>query len=87
MVVKPVGYRWLWVDMFCIVDNAKVKHGQISRMDVVYKCAAFTIIAAFGDGGNSGLPGISQVHGKLQPQTSIGKLTYMSTLPALNEMV
>ena len=56
-------------------------------MDVVYKCAAFTIIAAFGDGGNSGLPGISQVHGKLQPQTSIGKLTYMSTLPALNEMV
>ncbi|KAK4560850.1 hypothetical protein LTR86_005430 [Recurvomyces mirabilis] len=55
-----MGYRYLWVDAICIDHfNQTQKQALIAQMDVVYRCAAITIVAAAGDHSDSGLPGIS----------------------------
>lgn len=57
-----IGYRYLWVDRLCIVQDAgDVKIAQINAMDAIYHKAAMTIVA-LGDGGSGknktiGLPG------------------------------
>ncbi|KAK7990813.1 HET-domain-containing protein [Apiospora arundinis] len=47
-VVQEAGYRYLWVDQFCIDQSAAKEHiaEQISKMDLLYSKAALTIIAA-----------------------------------------
>jgi hypothetical protein len=34
-VTKKIGYKYLWADMFCIVDDPSMKHDQIGQMYVV----------------------------------------------------
>lgn len=59
-VTKALGFQYLWVDQYCIdQNNKKDEHRQILQMDIVYKCADLTIIAAAGDGCDYGLPGVS----------------------------
>jgi hypothetical protein len=56
---KLVGYRFLWVDSLCIVQDDGVDlTAQIPNMHLVYGCASVTIVAAAGQDANSGLPGI-----------------------------
>ena len=58
-VIREVGEHYLWVDALCIPQNdfsARAK--QISEMDVIYKQAAFTIVAAAGADADYGLPGV-----------------------------
>ncbi|KAK6851776.1 hypothetical protein PG995_011901 [Apiospora arundinis] len=56
-VVQEAGYRYLWVDQFCIDQSAAKEHiaEQISKMDLLYSKAALTIIAASTRGA---LPGV-----------------------------
>ncbi|ESA43502.1 HET-domain-containing protein [Neurospora crassa] len=62
-VVKRLGYRYLWIDRYCIPQNdSPVKHLQIRKMDRIYSCSVLTIIAAAGDGPEYGLPGVSSRH-------------------------
>ncbi|EGO57012.1 hypothetical protein NEUTE1DRAFT_130771 [Neurospora tetrasperma FGSC 2508] len=62
-VVKRLGYRYLWIDRYCIPQNdSPVKHIQIGKMDRIYSCSVLTIIAAAGDGPEYGLPGVSSRH-------------------------
>ncbi|KAK3489689.1 heterokaryon incompatibility protein-domain-containing protein [Neurospora crassa] len=62
-VVKRLGYRYLWIDRYCIPQNdSPVKHLQIRKMDRIYSCSVLTIIAAAGDGPEYGLPGVSSGH-------------------------
>lgn len=62
-VVKRLGYRYLWIDRYCIPQNdSQVKHIQIRKMDRIYSCSILTIIAAAGDGSEYGLPGVSSRH-------------------------
>lgn len=59
-VTKALGFQYLWVDQYCIDQgNAEDKHRQILQMDLIYKCADVTIVAAAGDGCDYGLPGVS----------------------------
>ncbi|EGZ67807.1 HET-domain-containing protein [Neurospora tetrasperma FGSC 2509] len=59
-VVKQLGYRYLWVDRYCIPqEDAAVKHTQILNMGRIYSNLTLTIIAAAGDGPEYGLPGVS----------------------------
>ncbi|KAI2470852.1 HET-domain-containing protein [Annulohypoxylon bovei var. microspora] len=59
-VTKSVGFRYLWVDKFCINQRQPdVKHKQIAQMDAVYSNSELTIIAAAGQDENHGLPGVS----------------------------
>ncbi|KZM25663.1 uncharacterized protein EKO05_0003242 [Ascochyta rabiei] len=57
---KALGYRYLWVDRYCIdqVDD-QIKHQQIQQMWDIYASAHLTIIAANGDGPDQGLAGMS----------------------------
>lgn len=58
-VTRQLGYRYLWIDSLCIVqDDAEFKSKIINKMDLVYENAFMTLIAASGSDANSGLPGI-----------------------------
>ncbi|KAE9375807.1 HET-domain-containing protein [Stipitochalara longipes BDJ] len=51
---------FLWVDMYCVNQDDLVDvEKQIRHMDLVYKYAQATIIAASGSDPNFGLPGLS----------------------------
>lgn len=59
-VVKQLGYRYLWVDRYCIPqEDGAAKHIQILNMGRIYSNSILTIIAAAGDGPDYGLPGVS----------------------------
>jgi hypothetical protein len=58
-VTKQLGYRFLWVDEYCIDQgNEKQRNEQINSMDQIYRGAELTIVAAAGEDKNYGLPGI-----------------------------
>jgi len=59
-VTKRLGYRYLWVDRYCIdQENEQEKADQCGKMDLIYQNAELTIIAAIGENPNYGLPGVS----------------------------
>lgn len=61
VVTRRLGYRYLWVDEYCIDQQDKQKqHIQISQMDEVYRGADLTIVAAAGEGKDRGLPGVNR---------------------------
>ncbi|KAK8079268.1 hypothetical protein PG994_003075 [Apiospora phragmitis] len=58
-VTKTLGYRYLWIDKFCIdQNNPESKHDQIRQMDAIYQNSALTIISAAGVDETYGLPGV-----------------------------
>ncbi|CAI6330849.1 unnamed protein product [Periconia digitata] len=58
-VTKSLGYRYLWIDKFCIDQNAPdLKHEQIKQMDRIYQSSELTIIGAAGQDETYGLPGV-----------------------------
>ncbi|KAL1881259.1 hypothetical protein Daus18300_001111 [Diaporthe australafricana] len=62
-VVRVMGFRYLWVDRYCI-DNFEPhkKHHMINNMDTIYGSATLTIIAAAGSDAEHGLPSVSKKH-------------------------
>lgn len=61
VVARELGYRYLWVDRYCIPqDDKDARHGQIRMMDELYSGSSLTIIAAAGKDANHGLPGVSR---------------------------
>lgn len=66
-VVKQLGFKYLWVDRYCIQQDAAVeKQIQIWHMDSTYRNSALTIIAATGD-ATLGLPGVRNTPRLCQP--------------------
>lgn len=60
LVCDGISIRYLWVDALCIVqDEAEDRDAQVASMDFIYGGAYLTIVAAFGDSADAGLPGIS----------------------------
>ena len=58
-VTRGAGERYLWVDSLCIIqDDEADKRYFIPRMDSVYACAVFTIIALAAEAADTGLPGV-----------------------------
>ncbi|KAG4439009.1 hypothetical protein IFR05_005525 [Cadophora sp. M221] len=56
-VTKRVGYRYLWVDKYCINQQRKEDVAeQVGKMDLIYQNAKLTIIAATKDDPSYGLP-------------------------------
>ncbi|EAA31133.1 hypothetical protein NCU04734 [Neurospora crassa OR74A] len=59
MFTSYMGYRYLWVDTLCIIQNDDAdKMSQLQIMGDIYKNANFTIVAAAGENSGSGLAGI-----------------------------
>ncbi|KAH6839370.1 heterokaryon incompatibility protein-domain-containing protein [Alternaria alternata] len=73
-VTSRLGYRYLWVDRYCIdqgdEDN---KHIQVSMMDLIYSQACLTIVAAEGD-AYDGLPGVNGLSRSVQKHLTIGQM-------------
>lgn len=60
-VTRKLGYRYLWVDRYCIDQNDPAeKHRQIKEMGQIYHNASLTIIAAAGFDPDHGLLGVSK---------------------------
>lgn len=60
-VTRSIGFRYLWVDALCIVqDESMLRHQQIHQMYLIYQQAELTIVAADSDDCSTGLSGISQ---------------------------
>ena len=57
-VTISLGYRYLRVDRYCVKQDIVDKHHQIRQMDLVYRTANVTIVAAEGVDADSGLPGV-----------------------------
>lgn len=54
-----LGYRYLWVDRYCIPqDDEEVKAGLIRNMDKIYSESALTIIASASERPSEGLTGV-----------------------------
>ncbi|KAF3076039.1 hypothetical protein CFAM422_000965 [Trichoderma lentiforme] len=59
-VTLTLGYRYLWVDALCIVqDSPSDLEIQLAQMDRIYGLATLTIVARGGKSSDSGLPGMS----------------------------
>ncbi|KAH7634015.1 heterokaryon incompatibility protein-domain-containing protein [Sordaria sp. MPI-SDFR-AT-0083] len=91
-VTKKLGKRYLWVDALCVnqkpwktlSDKEKAeKTQQLAMMDLIYQCAAVTIIALSGQNSNAGLCGVTRPR-EMQLQENInGRKLF--TIPAVVE--
>lgn len=80
-VTKSLGYRFFWVDKYCIdQDNETEKRQQCGRMGDIYAGSHLTIFA-LGRDSNYGLPGVSSRPRFQQWQcTTIGQYEFVSTM-------
>lgn len=80
-VTKALGFRYLWIDKFCIDQNdADTKHYQIQQMDAIYENSELTIIAAAGGDENHGLPGVGARSRTFQPTARVGEVKVVWTM-------
>ncbi|KAF2827220.1 HET-domain-containing protein, partial [Ophiobolus disseminans] len=79
-VAMELGFNYLWVDKYCI-DQSTDQHAllmQLSSMDLIYKGAFVTIVAAAGNDAEFGLPGIGPRHRVGHPTVTINNRTWIS---------
>ncbi|KAH7324289.1 heterokaryon incompatibility protein-domain-containing protein [Stachybotrys elegans] len=81
-VTKSFGYRYLWVDKYCINQKNKAEMQlQFSRMGDIYAGSQLTIFA-LGENSDSGLPGVSTTERNYRRQcTAIGDYQFVTTMP------
>jgi len=80
-MVQQLGYRFLWVDALCIVqDDVENVIENVDRMDQVYQGAHLTFVAAAGQNAYHGLPGISTPRKEHQLRVHIKGITISSML-------
>lgn len=59
-VTLALGYRYLWIDRYCIPQNGgQVQAGLIRNMDQIYARSALTIVASAANGPSEGLAGVT----------------------------
>ncbi|KAK7973250.1 tol protein [Apiospora saccharicola] len=77
-LTRELGCQYIWIDRYCIPqDDPQAKHDQIKRMDLVYKQAQLTIIAAAGEGPDFGLPGIGYRPRQIQARAQLNNDQYL----------
>jgi hypothetical protein len=77
-VTKALGYQYLWIDKFCIDQNAAdLKHEQIQQMDAIYQNSDLTIVAASGSDETYGLPGVNTTNRTRQLIARFGDVTVL----------
>jgi hypothetical protein len=85
IVTKELGFRYLWIDRYCIhQQDASIKHQQIRQMWGIYASASLTLIAAAGDGPNYGLPGVSLP--RRQDREKRGSVTLVNNIAIVDEI-
>ena len=85
--VQRLGYRYLWVDSLCIVqDDDSDRHSQLLRMDSIYRNASLAIAAASGDHANCGLSGMSIARKFQQQRETVSDVSLAVPLPRFDEL-
>ncbi|KAF1944715.1 HET-domain-containing protein, partial [Clathrospora elynae] len=80
-VVERLGYRYLWVDALCIIqDSAKDLLLNVNKMDRIYRDAELTIVGAAGNDAEHGLPGVSVSRTEQQIRIAIDGITAANML-------
>jgi hypothetical protein len=77
-----LGFRYLWVDRYCIDQASPSKHLQIHNMDLIYGCASVTIVNAAGNDSECGLPGVTKQTRISQESFFIGGKRFLQIPPA-----
>ncbi|OJD28619.1 uncharacterized protein BKCO1_1420003 [Diplodia corticola] len=72
-VAKTIGYKYIWVDRFCINQKDPNKFLQLRQMDLIYRNADVTIIAAAGEDHNYGLPHVRDKRAEPPAVCKVGK--------------
>ena len=81
-VTKELGYRYLWVDEYCIDQKDKThRKAQINKMDQIYRGADLTIVAAAGEDKGYGLPGVGVTKRQVGKTVCIGDVVIYSNGP------
>jgi hypothetical protein len=81
-VSKVLGLRYIWIDRYCInQENDVEKQIQIQQMDLIYRNAFVTIVAAAGTDPYFGLPGVGATPRTPQANAWVGGRCLVSTLP------
>ncbi|KAH6646977.1 heterokaryon incompatibility protein-domain-containing protein, partial [Truncatella angustata] len=81
VVVLQLGYRYLWVEKFCIdQENESEKELFVNSMDKIYSGAELNIVAAAGIDGNFGLPGVVSRQRKMHPTVQLRNAQLVSCL-------
>lgn len=82
-ITRELGYRWLWVDKYCInQDNKEDFLFQLQQMDAIYQKAVVTIVAAAGGDTRYGIPGVNANSRKQIPSVTVGD-EHLYTMPNL----
>jgi serine/threonine protein kinase len=80
-VTKKLGFRYLWIDRYCIDrSNKEDAEKQLSQMNVIYQNSVITIIAAIGEDPSYGLPGVGNRERTAQPSADVGEHLLVSTM-------
>jgi hypothetical protein len=75
-VCEQLQERYLWIDRLCIIqDDTEDKARQINVMDKIFSAARFVIVAAYGDGVDFGISGISRPRPKTQMSVDLPAIT------------
>ena len=80
-VTKSLGFRFLWVDKYCIdQDNEAERRQQCGMMGDIYAGSQLTIFA-LGPNSDYGLPGVSfRARSRERPCTSNDQYSFVSTM-------
>lgn len=57
-MTRGMGFRYLWADCLCVIQDSPNKHREITNMDLIYSQAQVTIVAVSSEHANIGLPGV-----------------------------
>jgi len=80
-VTTRLGYRYLWVDRYCIDQfNHREKDYQMNRMNLIYRGAEITVTAAAGTDAKSGLAGVGGTSRIPQHSLRIGNVSIVSSM-------
>jgi hypothetical protein len=80
-VTKELGYRYLWVDEYCIDQHVEHRRNlQIGHMDEIYRHADLTIVAAAGDDKTYGLPRVGKTKRKRIKAVPLSGITLFANL-------
>lgn len=85
-VCKALGYRYLWVDRYCIPQkDRQMRARQIQQMDDIYCGSAVTLIACAGSGPQYGLPGVSKPRAPC-PSIRNGSSQSLQMMPTIDDI-
>ena len=77
VLTRHLGYRYLWVDALCLLQNdtGDLELG-VNSMDLIYDRAWLTVVAACGNDANAGLPNTGEIY----PGVEVGIVKGLDTL-------